>query len=323
MLSDSCGYRLLNKLRASTVVRPDPKEDGFVKTSNVTKFLAACASYGLSHEDLFQRDDLLEGTSESLARVAHTIISLIKFVESPVPSRSKYMSGQNQSAVKSGTRSPYGTLSGISASTPNLVPSSPSSPTAPSRKRWSPRTELPPVPSYSPGEGPSPESAKTIRQSNDSNSDWIEGDEDELEVKPMSVPLISKPPPPPKSPLRKQTSRPQDPGGLITWAKNAAVPLPSPSRSSYDATVREPVRHSRQSMTSSVMTETTLLSNAPSSLLDPGHRNSSNNFGTIRTVTTELTSEAPSISRAEGDSIVEGLLRKADSPITPPSKVQR
>ncbi|KAJ2918695.1 hypothetical protein MD484_g1782, partial [Candolleomyces efflorescens] len=310
--------QLLNKLRASTVVRPDPKEDGFKKTSNVTKFLAACASYGLSHEDLFQRDDLTEATSESLARVAHTIIALIKFVESPVPSRSKYMSGQNQSAAKSGTRSPYGTLSGVSASTPNLVPSSPSSPT-PNRKPWSPRTELPSVRSYSPEDSLSAESAKAIRQANDSNSEWIagEGDGDELEVKPMSVPLLGKPPPPPKSPLRKQSSRSHDPGGLFTWAKNAAAPLPSPTRSSHDATVREPTRHSRQSMTSSVMTETTMLSNAPSSLLDAGRRNSSNNFGTIRTVTTDLTSEAPSISRAEGNSIAEGLSRKADLPLPP------
>ncbi|GAW00435.1 cell division control protein [Lentinula edodes] len=75
---------LLNKLRSSSIVRPDPKEDGFARTSNITKFLAACSSYGLANEDLFQRDDLIEASSESLARVARTIIALIKFVDAPI-----------------------------------------------------------------------------------------------------------------------------------------------------------------------------------------------------------------------------------------------
>jgi hypothetical protein len=38
-------------------VRPDAREDGFVRTSNITKFLAACASYGMADEDLFSRDE--------------------------------------------------------------------------------------------------------------------------------------------------------------------------------------------------------------------------------------------------------------------------
>lgn len=154
----------------------------------MTKFLAACASYGLSYDDMFQRDDLIEGTSESLARVARTIITLIKFVESPSPSRSKYMAGQNKS-TNAGTRSPYGTLSGISASTPNLLPPSPASP---SRKRWTPPTALETVRSYSP-EDPS---AKTVRRANGPNAQTTERDGDELEIRPTAAPQIDKPPPP-------------------------------------------------------------------------------------------------------------------------------
>ncbi|KAF6761708.1 STE/STE11/cdc15 protein kinase [Ephemerocybe angulata] len=301
---------VLVPLRASTVVRPDPKEDGLSKTSNVAKFLAACASYGLSHEELFQRDDLIEATSESLARVAQTIVALIKFVESPAPSRSKYMSGQNKSA-NTGTRSPYGTLSGVSASTPNLLPSS-TSPVSPVRKRWSPPNELPTVRSYSPEE-PSAESAKTIRRSNDGHAKAIEDDGDELEVKPMKVPLISKPPPPPKSPLRKQSSRTQDPGGLFSWAKTAASPSPvgSPQQDS---------KHSRQSMASSVITETTVLSTAPSSLLDTNYGHSGNKYATIRTMTTDMTSEAPSINREDGLSMLQNMSWKESTPPPPPPK---
>lgn len=307
--------QLLNKLRASTVVRPDPKEDGLSKTSNVAKFLAACASYGLSHEELFQRDDLIEATSESLARVAQTIVALIKFVESPAPSRSKYMSGQNKSA-NTGTRSPYGTLSGVSASTPNLLPSS-TSPVSPARKRWSPPNELPTVRSYSPEE-PSAESAKTVSRSNDSHAKAIEDDGDELEVKPMKVPLISKPPPPPKSPLRKQSSRTQDPGGLFSWAKTAASP--SPVSPQQDSPSRDPIKHSRQSMASSVITETTVLSTAPSSLLDTNYGHSGNKYATIRTMTTDMTSEAPSINREDGLSMLQNMSWKESTPPPPPPK---
>jgi hypothetical protein len=66
-----------------TIVVPDLREDGVERTSNVNRFLVACSSYGLSSRDLFKRDDLKKGTSESLARVAHTLIALIKFVDAP------------------------------------------------------------------------------------------------------------------------------------------------------------------------------------------------------------------------------------------------
>ena len=70
--------RLLNKLRSRSIVRPDPRES--TKT-NITKFLAACASLGLPDEELFAQDDLLEAGPESLARVARTILRLVDFVQ--------------------------------------------------------------------------------------------------------------------------------------------------------------------------------------------------------------------------------------------------
>jgi hypothetical protein len=127
----------MNKLRQSSVVRPDPREDGFARTSNITKFLAACASWGLSNDDLFQRDDLIEATSESLARVATTIIALIKFADSPSADRSKFLSGQGKKGSNgdaSGTMGGESTLEvsgpyklgsvsrSASTSTPNLIP---------------------------------------------------------------------------------------------------------------------------------------------------------------------------------------------------------
>lgn len=79
-------HRLMNKLCPANAVRPDPREQG---NKNVTRFLAACASHGLQNQDLFWADDLIDPTSESLARVAHTIITLIQLVETPTPSHIK------------------------------------------------------------------------------------------------------------------------------------------------------------------------------------------------------------------------------------------
>ena len=71
----------MNKLRSSNIVRPDAWEDGLVQTSNINKFLASCASYGMANEDLFLRDDLVEGTREGAERVARTVTKLVAFVE--------------------------------------------------------------------------------------------------------------------------------------------------------------------------------------------------------------------------------------------------
>lgn len=301
--------QLMNKLRSSSVVRPDPKEDGFARTSNVTKFLAACASHGLPSEDLFQRDDLIEGSSESLARVAKTIIALIKFVDSPAPSRSKYLAGQG----KPGPSGPYsqGTISRASASTPNLITAPP--PTSPTRKRWSPPTDLPTVRSYSPEDG----SIKTPKPKVDSRSEASVADGNVVVMeKPVPVPRILQPPP--RSPLRKRSSKQLDAGGLFSWARAAASPprssVADSTRASVgDASIQGSITDEpnvRQSVASTAITESTL-STALSSVMDFGQSSSGGNkYSTIRTVTTDLTSEAPSITRTEGSAIADDLAWK-------------
>ncbi|KAI9449931.1 hypothetical protein BJY52DRAFT_212138 [Lactarius psammicola] len=85
--------QLMNKLRPGSIARIDPREDGKLRTSNVTKFLASCSANGLPPDDLFLRDDLIEGTSDCLARVAKTIIALVKWAETPVPTHSHLLRG--------------------------------------------------------------------------------------------------------------------------------------------------------------------------------------------------------------------------------------
>lgn len=148
----TCFDRLMNKLRSSSIVRPNSRDDGFVRTSNITQFLAACSSYGLPNEDLFQRDDLIEATSESLARVAKTIIALIRYVAAPTPAL-KHVSGQANTKPTSPSLplSLYGKGSSRSAatSTPNLPMDAPPPPPTLTRKRWSPPSDLPTVRSNS------------------------------------------------------------------------------------------------------------------------------------------------------------------------------
>jgi hypothetical protein len=307
----------MNKLRSGSIVRPDVREDGFVRTSNVTKFLAACSSYGLPDEDLFQRDDLIEASSESLARVARTVVALIKFVEAPLVERSRYISGQGQGKKPSGLTlsNPYsqgGSASRASASTPNLLQSHGSAsptPTSPIRKRYSPPSGLPTLRSDSPDVLPG-------KIDMDDHSDDEDGD-NVGEVKAIPVPHILAPPP--KSPLRARTPKHVDDGGLFTWAKNAA----SPPRTYVADSSRSPMGESesniaRQSVASSAMTETTMITDI-SSILDFSRKrtNSSgyNKFGTIRTITTDVTSEAPSMTRTEGSAIADELARKASADV--------
>ena len=63
-----------------------------LRKSNVEKFLASCSANGLGPEDLFLPDDLVEGTSHGLARVARTIIALIKWAEVSSPTHSHSLS---------------------------------------------------------------------------------------------------------------------------------------------------------------------------------------------------------------------------------------
>ena len=288
----------MNKLRSSSIVRPDPREDGFVKTSNVTRFLAACASYGLPNEDLFQRDDLIEATSESLARVAKTVIALFKFVDLPSPSRFKHMSGQATPTSTIPVASvPYGQAasSRASSSTPNLV-SKPIS-LSPTRKRWSPPSDLPTLRSHSPNDNNS-----TVRAE---NSVDIYAEDNDVGFKPISVPKLK---PPPRSHLRSQHD------DILSSPNPNPRPSADPIRPFVcDASIRdseheEPQLNVRRSVASSMLSEATVIT-AISSIFG-GKSGSSNPFGTIRTITTDLTSEAPSVSRTEGSLIVEDLARK-------------
>ena len=174
--------RLMNKLRQSSIVRPDPREDGVVRTTNITKFLAACASYGLGSEDLFLRDDLQEGKSsvngtpakDAALRVARTIIRLVKYVEEggengeAARGREKWIRGgggrkERESRERealaaappstSSSSSPYdpSSRSRASASTPNLALGGGPVPASPLKtRRWSPPENMTPLRSSSP-----------------------------------------------------------------------------------------------------------------------------------------------------------------------------
>jgi hypothetical protein len=306
--------RLLNKLRAANAVRPDPREDGFVRTTNVTKFLAGCSSYGLAEEDLFQREDLMEATPESLTRVAKTIIALIQFIESP--DQSRILSGQGKKSPIPGPYSSSSRTAGAT-STPNLA-SSPSSPRALSpaspRKvsalsasrpeklddpppQRSPRAKSPDV--YEQGDG-----GRRVRLGDMRNS-------------PVSIS------PPPRSPLRaKSSSRgplsasPDDGADLFTTrnpsSSSARRPLsPRETVNGFqDSTIRQSVASTASTAMSDSTTTTTL-----SSLLDTGRKTSSgfNKFGTVRTMTTDATSEFPSMTRTEASSAAEDLRKRTES----------
>ncbi|KAI4522198.1 hypothetical protein K525DRAFT_199375 [Schizophyllum commune Loenen D] len=302
---------LINRLRQASVVKPDPREDGFVRTSNVTKFLAACSSWGLPPEDLFLRDDLIEATGESLARVAHTIVALIKFAENPATARSKLLTGKRPSlnVSTSTANSPYanGTVRGAAASSPNLT-----TPSSPVKKRYSPPAGLPTLRSISPS------------SSGHSHNAMEEPPDRERELKREhnvdNVDRLAAPAPPPRSPLRSRSQK-RDDAGLYNWAVNAMSPARSSVADSTRATIGDAasVRDSvapdvnvRQSMASTAQSETTVTT-AASSLLEAGRTNSGGGrFGTIRTITTEATSESPSLTRAEGGNVAEDI-RKRDT----------
>lgn len=313
--------RCLNKLFPNTIARVDRREDGFVRTSNVTKFLAACSSIGLGSDQLFHRDDLIEATSECLARVAKTVIALSQLAEFP-PAPSNAILGASRMGMGI---SPYGQNTRAAASTPNLSMSqlqrstSPVGPSSPGqRKRWSPHQHLPTVRSDSPNEDSS--DGKTV------NNDDVFSSKPSTPV-PSSVDRDEVPPmvmtPPPRSPLR---ARPVVERISIADSTRASV---GDSVMGSMAESFEVPAAMRQSQASSNMTDSTNFSTAFSSLLEPPRSPTSvnNKFGTIRTVTTEATSESPSMTRTEGSSIApsfkeEARYRGMDSP-TRPSRERR
>ncbi|KAG5654371.1 hypothetical protein H0H81_003829 [Sphagnurus paluster] len=295
--------QLMNKLRSGSIVKPDVRDDGVLRMSNIAKFLASCSSYGLAEDDLFQQDDLIEATGESLARVARTIITLVKFVETPAIERSRYLPGQGKKPPPISIPSPYNEgISRASASTPNLFqPSASPTPMSPSRTRYSPPSGLPSVRSHSPEQIFTGTSAGHIDGAN-----TIPDTEGQDIPRTASQPL--------RSPIRVRSKR-NDDTDLTTWAKAAASPPRSPvvepsryTRVSIGEVSIGESYNARQSVASSAMTETTMTTDV-SSILD-FRRSSGNKFGTIRTVATDITSAAPSMTRTEGSAIADELIRR-------------
>ncbi|KAI0794041.1 Pkinase-domain-containing protein [Fomes fomentarius] len=311
------GYVLcqcVNKLYPGTIARVDRREDGFVRTSNVTKFLAASSSVGLGTNELFHRDDLIEASSESLARVAKAILALSRLAEFPGVDKSKIIQGGGGSRLGN---SPYGQNGRAAASTPNLSMSqlqrstSPAGPSSPvGRKRWSPHQHLPTVRSDSPNEESS--DGKTVN-----NDDVFGGRPNESRAKSPDRDQVP-PIPPPRSPLRVRPTVER-----ISVADSTRASMGDSVIGSLAESFEPPAAAVRQSQASSNYTETT----AFSSLLEvPRSPGSQTRFGTVRTMTTEATSivpsESPSITRTEGSSIApsfkeETRKRSVDSPSRP------
>ncbi|CCM01816.1 uncharacterized protein FIBRA_03884 [Fibroporia radiculosa] len=294
--------QLMNKLFPALISRVDPREDGLMRMSNVTKFIAACSSVGVRPEDLFHRDDLIESSAECLARVARTVIALQKLAESPAPEKSIQGGGNVQSGQSPG---PYGSGAGSrgAASTPNLASAqmqrstSPVGPHTPGRKRWSPPQPLPTLRSDSPIEEGSASSSdgKATVNGKVARDRGTPGGSDIDEV----PPIIS---PPPRSPLRPRASIER-----ASMADSTLAMVGDSVRGSMvDSIASVPMR---QSQASSYMTDMTVLS----SLLEVQRTSSAgyNKFGTIRTVTTEATSvdvgETPSLTFTEGSSMAASL----------------
>ncbi|OBZ73803.1 hypothetical protein A0H81_05896 [Grifola frondosa] len=295
--------KLVNKLFPGTVARVDAKEDGFVRTSNVTMFLAGCRSVGVQANELFHRDDLLEANPESLARVAKTILALSGLSEFPGLDRAKPIvgggGGQGQSSSASSSN-PYGlgSNSRAAASTPNLSAAqrSTSSGSPVSRRRWSPPQPLPTVRSDSPNEeGSNSSGSKTVANGDIVHESDAAGQSDLDEVPPIITP-------PPRSPLRPR-------------AVSERVSIADSTRASMGDSVVGSFVESlassglRQSQASSNLTDTTVYS----SLLELQRSTSSgqNKFGTVRTFTTEATSfvssDPPSMTRTDGSSIASSF----------------
>ena len=308
--------RLMNKLRPGSIARIDPREDGKLRMSNVTKFLASCSANGLPPEELFLRDDLIEGTSDCLARVAKTIIALVKWAETPsVPTPSRQLRGRSKSkpinapvASESGNvtlNTPYRTGSSWRAvmSSPNLIASSsqcsPRSPARNSTRRWTPPSiGLPTLRSDSPVLASSSSDAETAQATEPDECETPTRTSECDEVPPIVVS---------RSPMR---SRPSERSSIAGDSPPLMLPFGESARASIaDSTTN-------QSVASSSMTDTSTYS----SLLDAGgvgngySRNSGayGKFGTIRTVTTEATSfvpsEWPSMTRTEGSAMAASMM---------------
>jgi len=96
------GYILcqfMNKLRPQSIEKIEPREDGIFLSSNMTKFFNSCNANGFPPEDLFERDDLIRAKTYSLARVANTILALVKWAEMPAQTPSPDLLYEEESTM--------------------------------------------------------------------------------------------------------------------------------------------------------------------------------------------------------------------------------
>ncbi|EJD47951.1 hypothetical protein AURDEDRAFT_102129, partial [Auricularia subglabra TFB-10046 SS5] len=271
--------QLINKFQPGMIARADAHEDGFVKTSNVTKFLSAATSFGVPPAELFGRDDLLEGSAETLAHVAQTIVSLCKLAEQPRQqrvSRSPYMgtagSASQPSLPASASLSTPNLVSRRPSSPPNVVAGKPTaaSPSAAQKKRWTPPSPaLPTVRSASPVERSARATPTTTSRSKTESA---------------SRGASTTPEPP-----RREAASPP-PSSSISTPTAAAVAFPS----------SPPQRPPRQGLISNASSRASIASTLATATTGDVMSRSSK-FGTIRTMNTEVT-EATSLHPSDGRS---------------------
>jgi hypothetical protein len=114
----------MNKVRPDTIARVHKREDGVFRSTNVTRFLASCSSvFGLPSEDIFLRNDLIEASSESLARVSRTIIALVDTSKNPPlgHARPQEQTQYEQPSGLSGTAQPASNLPQFSTHPPSKL----------------------------------------------------------------------------------------------------------------------------------------------------------------------------------------------------------
>nr|VWO96980.1 STE/STE11/CDC15 protein kinase [Ganoderma boninense] len=187
-------------------------------------------------------------------------------------------------------------------------PGSPSSPVA--RKRWSPHQHLPTVRSDSPNEDSS--DSRTV------NNDDVFGSSPNEPRPDLQDRDDVRPSVPPRSPLRVR------PVERVSVADSTRASVGDSIVGSLAESVEFPVPIAmRQSQASSNLTDSTMFSSLLEAPRTPGNHNK---YGTIRTVTTDVTSlapsESPSITRTEGSSMAssfkdESRKRSIDSPSRP------
>ena len=310
--------RFMNKYRPNTIPRVDPREDGSKRVTNITKFLTACSSQGMTSDDLFYRDDLIDGTPETLYRVARTIVALPKLFEASTIDETKVMTGQKRTDDTGATphNGPYSPISQshVGVSSPQLSSQRPVSPPGPHavlvRKRWHPsEPTFPSLRPDSPQSGTSNDTACNITVKNENS---LQSTIKTIQHRGSGLDPDRPPALPPKSPLQGQyhSEYANDSGANhlstiqpVEFPKHEPVSqTSSPITGDYGGDA--PIRQSR---TSSNLTENT----AYSSIFDLRRNISAQTkFGTVRTATTEATSlgsEVPSFTRTEASSFAASL----------------